>query len=91
MARISTLQEHSAMLASLQNAVAGSQAQSNRVASGRAFNQPADDPLAAVRLMTVNRRIAAMDIYLEKIDDLNSSLAQEDIMLRGVYPAGWGG
>ncbi|WP_281647177.1 flagellar hook-associated protein FlgL [Parendozoicomonas sp. Alg238-R29] len=80
--RISTLQEQSSMVSSLQQATSQTLEEWNRVASGKKLNQPSDDPLTAVQIMEVNRRMTTTDIFLENIYALNSLLEHEDILLK---------
>ncbi len=80
--RISTLQEQAGMLAHLQQASNQSVSDWNRVASGKKLNQPSDDPLAAVQILDVNRRITTTDIYLQNISTLSELIGHEEILLR---------
>ncbi|MCL6269558.1 flagellar hook-associated protein FlgL [Sansalvadorimonas sp. 2012CJ34-2] len=80
--RISTLQEQTSMLSHLQAATSRSNSDWNRVASGKKLNQPSDDPLSAVQILEVNRRITATDVYLQNIAALNDLLGHEDILLK---------
>ena len=70
------------MLASLQQATSQSLDDWNRVASGKKLNQPSDDPLSAVQILEVNRRITTTDVFLENIHALNNLLEYEDILLK---------
>lgn len=70
------------MLASLQQATSQSLDDWNRVSSGKKLNQPSDDPLAAVQILEVNRRITTTDVFLENIYTLNNQLEYEDILLK---------
>ena len=80
--RISTMQEQTSMLSSLQQATLQSVEDWNRVASGKKLNQPSDDPLTAVQILEVDRRIATTEIYLQNITTLSSLLDHEDILLK---------
>ncbi len=80
--RISTMQEQAGMLSSLQQANSQAFQDWNRLASGKKFNQPSDDPLSAVQLLEVNRRLGSTEIYQQNIAALNDLLKQEEIVLR---------
>ena len=82
--RISTTQTFHRGLSSIQrvrNAAADSQAQ---ISSGRKFLSPADDPVAATRILQINQELALLNQYQRNIISVTNRLSLEESVLVGI-------
>ena len=76
--RISTSQIHDTAIAGMLDATKQVVKTQQQVASGRKFITPADDPVAASRIVRIDQEIAIRDQYKRNIDLVTNQLGIED-------------
>jgi flagellar hook-associated protein 3 FlgL len=79
--RISTNQVHEAAISGMLDATKQVVKTQQQVASGRKFITPADDPVAASRIVRIDQEIAIRDQYKRNIDLVTNQLGIEDAAL----------
>ena len=82
--RISTIQTYNRGLKNIQRVTnAGAESQ-NQISTGRKFNAPSDDPIAATRILQLNQELAVRDQYKRNIISVTNRLSLEESILDGV-------
>jgi len=76
--RISTSQIHDAAIAGMLDATKQVTKTQQQIAAGRKFLTPADDPVAASRIVRIDQEIAIRDQYRRNIDLVTNQLGIED-------------
>lgn len=82
--RISTLQSFNSGLQAMQRINASLRKTQANIASGKKFNTPADDPVAATRILQLNQDIAIREQYRKNITLVTNRLSLEESILNGV-------
>jgi flagellar hook-associated protein 3 FlgL len=82
--RISTIATYNKGLSNIQRVTnAGAESQ-NQIATGRKFNKPSDDPVAATRILQINQELAIRDQFKRNITSVTNRLSLEEAVLVGV-------
>lgn len=82
--RISTLQIYDNGLRSMQDVTQQLQKTQEQLSSGKRVNNPSDDPVAAARILELNKNLAQSSQYQSNINLANNQLSQEDGTLSSV-------
>lgn len=82
--RISTQQIYENGLRSMQDVTQQLQHTQGQLSSGKRVNNPSDDPVAAARILELNKNLTQSSQYQSNIDLANNQLSQEDGTLSGV-------
>ncbi|MBV1877529.1 MAG: flagellar hook-associated protein FlgL [Pseudomonadales bacterium] len=82
--RISTIQTYNTGLTNIQRVTGAAADSQNQIATGRKFTSPADDPVAATRILQLNQEIAIREQYQRNITSVTNRLSLEESVLDGV-------
>ena len=82
--RISTIQSFNAGVAAISRASADSNATQTQISTGTKFRTPADDPVAAARIVQLNADIASRDQFQNNVTAATNRLSLEESVLDGV-------
>lgn len=82
--RISTAQIYNNSLSQMQNSQARLAEIQERISSGKALLRPSDDPVAASRILKLERELARTDMFTENIDASQRRLDLEELTLEQI-------
>lgn len=82
--RIASTQYHSTMNTALQTASSRVQNILHKMATGKRYVLPSENPVASVRLSRLTREEAALDQYLDNITTLQSAMSRNEALLMGM-------
>ncbi|MBL4682312.1 MAG: flagellar hook-associated protein FlgL [Pseudomonadales bacterium] len=82
--RISTIETFNRGLSNIQRVTAAVADSQNQISTGRKFDSPSDDPVAATRILQINQELAIRSQYKRNITSVTNRLSLEEAVLVGV-------